>query len=44
VAELVDEWSLELEPSFEPAHIALVVPVRRGNGSAAVLKVNFPEP
>jgi len=44
VAELLDEWSLELEPPFEPAHIALVVPVRREDGSAAVLKVNFPEP
>jgi streptomycin 6-kinase len=44
VAELVDEWSLELEPPFEPAHISLVVPVRCEDGSAAVLKVNFPEP
>jgi streptomycin 6-kinase len=40
----VDEWSLELEPPFEPAHISLVIPVRRADGSAAVLKVNFPEP
>jgi streptomycin 6-kinase len=44
VAGLVDEWSLELEPAFEPAHISLVVPVRREDGSAAVLKLNFPEP
>jgi streptomycin 6-kinase len=44
VAEVVDEWSLELEPPFEPAHISLVLPVRREDGSAAVLKVNFPEP
>jgi streptomycin 6-kinase len=44
VAELVEEWSLALEPPFEPAHISLVVPVRREDGSAAVLKINFPEP
>ena len=44
MAELVEEWSLELEPAFEPAHIALVVPARCEDGSAAVLKVNFPEP
>jgi streptomycin 6-kinase len=44
VAELVDEWSLELEPPFEPAHISLVVPARREDGAAAVLKINFPEP
>jgi streptomycin 6-kinase len=44
VAELVDGWALELEPSFQPAHIALVVPVRCEDGSAAVLKVNFPDP
>jgi streptomycin 6-kinase len=44
VAELVEEWSLELGPPFEPAHIALVVPARCEDGSAAVLKVNFPEP
>jgi streptomycin 6-kinase len=44
VAELVEEWSLELGSPFEPAHIALVVPARCEDGSAAVLKVNFPEP
>jgi len=44
VGELAGEWSLELEPPFEPAHISLVIPVRRAEGSAAVLKVNFPEP
>jgi len=44
VAELVEEWSLELELPFEPARISFVVPVRCEDGSAAVLKVNFPEP
>jgi streptomycin 6-kinase len=44
VAELADEWSLEIETPFEPASISLVVPVRLRDGSAAVLKVNFPEP
>lgn len=44
MAQLADEWSLELEPPFEPTHISLVMPVRRDDGSTAVLKVNFPEP
>ena len=44
MAELVDEWSLELAPPFEPAHISLVVPARCEDGTAAVLKVNLPEP
>jgi streptomycin 6-kinase len=44
VAELVEEWSLALEPAFEPGHISLVVPARREDGSGAVLKINFPEP
>jgi streptomycin 6-kinase len=44
VAELADEWKLELGTPFEPAHISLVLPARRANGSPAVLKVNFPEP
>src|SRR6185295_3449782 len=43
-AELADEWELELGTPFEPAHISLVLPARRANGSPAVLKVNFPEP
>ncbi|HEY7003148.1 MAG TPA: aminoglycoside phosphotransferase family protein [Gaiellaceae bacterium] len=44
VAELAEGWGLELERPFEPAHTSLVVPARRTDGSAAVLKANFPEP
>jgi streptomycin 6-kinase len=44
VAELAEEWSLELEAPFEPAHISLVLPARLRDGADAVLKVNFPEP
>lgn len=43
-AECAEEWRLELEAPIESAHISLVVPVRREDGSAAVLKLNFPEP
>ena len=41
--ELADKWELELGRPFEHAHISLVVPAQRANGSSAVLKVNFPE-
>ena len=44
VAELAEEWSLELEAPFESAHISLVLPARLRDGADAVLKVNFPEP
>jgi streptomycin 6-kinase len=44
VAEVAEEWSLELEAPFEPAHVSLVVPSRLAGGGDAVLKVNFPEP
>ncbi|HYM63048.1 MAG TPA: aminoglycoside phosphotransferase family protein [Gaiellaceae bacterium] len=44
VSECADEWSLRLGAPFEPATISLVVPATRPDGSAAVLKLVFPEP
>lgn len=38
VAECAERWALELEPPFEPARVALVVPA-----GDVVLKVSFPE-
>jgi hypothetical protein len=43
-AECAEQWALRLGPPFEPAHISLVVPAERADGTPAVLKVNFPEP
>jgi streptomycin 6-kinase len=44
VEECATLWRLELEPSFEQAHVSFVAPARLPDGTAAVLKVNFPEP
>jgi streptomycin 6-kinase len=44
VATVAEAWKVELDAPFESAHVSLVVPARRTDGSAAVLKVNFPEP
>jgi streptomycin 6-kinase len=43
VDRCVEQWSLTLEPPFEPAHISLVLPATVPEGRAAVLKVNFPD-
>jgi streptomycin 6-kinase len=43
VETCVEQWSLTLEPAFEPAHISLVVPAALPDGRAVVLKVNFPD-
>jgi streptomycin 6-kinase len=43
-SECAEEWSLRLGSPFEPASISLVVPASLPNGSAAVLKLSFPEP
>jgi len=42
VDECVDRWDLRLGSPFEPARIALAVPVTLSDGEPAVLKVNFP--
>jgi streptomycin 6-kinase len=43
VRELTELWELELGQPYD-AHISLVVPAVRGDGTAAVLKLNFPSP
>jgi streptomycin 6-kinase len=43
VAELATRWHLVLEPPFEPASIALVVPCTTEDGSRAVLKISAPD-
>jgi streptomycin 6-kinase len=43
VADCAEAWSLRVDEPFEPAHIALVLPAERADGTRAVLKVNFPE-
>lgn len=40
----VRDWELALSAPFEPAAISWVAPARLPDGTAAVLKVNFPEP
>jgi len=43
-SECAEEWKLRLGAPFEPATVSLVVPATLQDGSAAVLKVGFPEP
>jgi streptomycin 6-kinase len=43
VRELTKLWELELGEPYE-AHISLVVPAVRSDGTAAVLKLNVPDP
>jgi streptomycin 6-kinase len=43
-SECAEEWSLQLETPFEPATISLVLPATLPDGSAAILKLTFPEP
>jgi streptomycin 6-kinase len=44
VADCSDRWWLRIGEPYQPASIALVVPVEQLDGTPAVLKVNFPEP
>jgi streptomycin 6-kinase len=44
VTECAAAWSLRLGRPYEPAHISFVAPVEQADGTAAVLKLNFPEP
>lgn len=39
-----DRWALSVGEPFEDGHISLVVPADLEDGTAVVLKVNFPEP
>jgi streptomycin 6-kinase len=43
VAECAELWELRVGEPFSGGNAALAVPVERADGSAAVLKVNFPE-
>jgi streptomycin 6-kinase len=45
VAECAGRWDLALGAPIEPATVSFVAPAtRRSDGTAAVLKVNFPDP
>ncbi|WP_424217200.1 aminoglycoside phosphotransferase family protein (plasmid) [Streptomyces sp. BI20] len=44
VGELCARWELRPGPGVTHGGVGLVVPVRRGDGSPAVLKVSFPHP
>jgi streptomycin 6-kinase len=43
VAGCARDWALTLGPPFEPASVSWVAPARLPDGTAAVLKVNFPD-
>jgi len=43
VAELANRWQLDVGEPFGDGSVSLAVPVRRSDGSPAVLKVNFPD-
>jgi streptomycin 6-kinase len=43
-AECAERWSLRLGEPFPDALVSLVLPAERGDGTRAVLKLNFPEP
>jgi streptomycin 6-kinase len=44
VAECAELWGLDVGPAYEGSHVSLVAPVALGDGTAAVLKINFPDP
>jgi streptomycin 6-kinase len=44
VASLAEAWALTLEPHFQDLSYNFVAPVRRPDGTAAVLKVSYPAP
>jgi streptomycin 6-kinase len=44
VSECAERWSLELGPPYQGAHTSWVAPATRADGSACVLKLNFPDP
>jgi len=44
VETCAERWSLRIGVPFGDANVSLVVPAERGDGTPAVLKVNFPEP
>ncbi len=44
VARCRERWSLVLGDPFDDSHVSLVLPATRPDGSAAVLKLQFPHP
>lgn len=44
LARCAERWSLDLGDPFEQSHVSLVLPATRPDGSAAVLKLQFPHP
>ena len=42
ISAIASEWSLTLGEPYPAAHISFAVPVQRGDGTDAVLKVQFP--
>jgi streptomycin 6-kinase len=43
VAEAAERWELTVGDPFDGGHVSLVAPAARSDGTAAVLKVNFPD-
>jgi streptomycin 6-kinase len=43
VADCAERWRIRVGEPYQPASISLVIPVDREDGSAAVLKINFPD-
>jgi streptomycin 6-kinase len=43
-AECAERWSLRLGKPFAQGNVSLTLPATRADGTAAVLKLNFPEP
>jgi streptomycin 6-kinase len=43
VGECAALWGLEVGPAYPGSHVSLVAPVTRGDGTPAVLKINFPD-
>src|SRR5437868_2785610 len=44
VEACVERWGLTLEPPYEQSYVSLVFPAITGDGSTAVLKMQFPHP
>jgi streptomycin 6-kinase len=43
VTTCAERWQLRLGEPYPDSHVSLVLPVERGDGTPAVLKVNFPD-
>src|SRR5690606_39192301 len=44
LAECAEQWSLSIGQPYAYSYVSLVCPVTRGDGTPAVLKLQFPEP